>query len=38
GQFNVVWQPEAPVRAQPGSPYIAGNEKKADTPVKTASN
>ncbi|EME1947008.1 transporter substrate-binding protein, partial [Cronobacter sakazakii] len=38
GQFNVVWQTEAPVRAQPWSPYIAGNDKKADTPVKTASN
>jgi len=38
GQFNVVWQTEAPVRAQPWSPYIAGNDKKPDTPIKTASN
>ena len=34
GQFNVVWQTEAPVRAQPWSPYIAGNDKKPDYPVK----
>ena len=35
GQFNVVWQTEQPVRAQPWSPYIAGNDKKSDSPVKT---
>jgi len=34
GQFNVVWQTEQPVRAQPWSPYIAGNDKKSDSPVK----
>lgn len=34
GQFNVVWQSDAPVRAQPWSPYIAGNDKKPDHPVK----
>jgi urea transport system substrate-binding protein len=34
GQFNVVWQTDAPVRAQPWSPYIAGNDKKPDHPVK----
>ena len=34
GQFNVVWQTEAPVRAQPWSRYIAGNDKKPDYPVK----
>jgi len=35
GQFEVVWQTEAPVRAQPWSPYIAGNDKKPDHPVKS---
>jgi len=35
GQFNVVWQTEQPVRAQPWSPYIAGNDKKPDHPVKS---
>ena len=35
GQFEVVWQTEAPVRAQPWSPYIAGNDKKPDYPVKS---
>ncbi|HKS33718.1 MAG TPA: urea ABC transporter substrate-binding protein [Enterobacteriaceae bacterium] len=35
GQFNVVWQTEQPVRAQPWSPYIAGNDKKSASPVKT---
>jgi urea transport system substrate-binding protein len=28
GQFSVVWKTSAPVRAQPWSPYIAGNEAK----------
>ncbi|MDC8756382.1 urea ABC transporter substrate-binding protein [Janthinobacterium fluminis] len=28
GQFNVVWKSKAPIRAQPWSPYIAGNEAK----------
>jgi urea transport system substrate-binding protein len=28
GQFNVVWKTEGPIRAQPWSPYIAGNESK----------
>ena len=28
GQFNVVWKTKGPVRAQPWSPYIAGNESK----------
>ena len=28
GQFNVVWKTKGPVRAQPWSPYIAGNEAK----------
>jgi len=35
GQFSVVWQTDQPVRAQPWSPYIAGNDKKPDHPVKT---
>ncbi|MDT6961062.1 urea ABC transporter substrate-binding protein [Cupriavidus sp. SZY C1] len=30
GQFNVVWKTAKPVRAQPWSPFIAGNEGKAD--------
>jgi urea transport system substrate-binding protein len=33
GQFNVVWKTPGPVRAQPWSPFIAGNDKKPDTPV-----
>ncbi len=28
GQFNVVWKTKAPVRAQPWSPFIAGNDGK----------
>ena len=28
GQFNVVWKTKGPVRAQPWSPFIAGNEGK----------
>jgi urea transport system substrate-binding protein len=28
GQFNVVWKTKGPIRAQPWSPYIAGNEAK----------
>ncbi len=28
GQFQVVWKTKGPIRAQPWSPYIAGNEKK----------
>lgn len=31
GQFDIVWQTEGPIRAQPWSPYIAGNENKPDT-------
>jgi urea transport system substrate-binding protein len=34
GQFNVVWQTDKPVRAQPWSPWIAGNDKKPDHPIK----
>jgi urea transport system substrate-binding protein len=28
GQFNVVWKSKGPIRAQPWSPYISGNEGK----------
>lgn len=28
GQFSVVWKTKQPVRAQPWSPFIAGNESK----------
>ncbi len=28
GQFEVVWQTKGPIRAQPWSPYIPGNESK----------
>jgi urea transport system substrate-binding protein len=28
GQFNVVWKTKEPIRAQPWSPFIAGNETK----------
>ena len=34
GQFNVVWKTKGPVRAQPWSPFIAGNDKKKDEPDK----
>ncbi len=32
GQFNVVWKTPGPVRAQPWSPFIPGNDKKKDVP------
>ncbi|MBS0849393.1 urea ABC transporter substrate-binding protein [Citrobacter sp. JGM124] len=35
GQFEVVWKTEKPVRAEPWSPYIPGNDKKPDHPVKS---
>jgi urea transport system substrate-binding protein len=35
GQFNVVWQTDGPVRAQPWSPYIPGNDKKPDHAMKS---
>ena len=35
GQFSVVWETESPVRAQPWSPYIPGNDKKPDHAVKS---
>lgn len=33
GQFNVVWQTDKTLRAQPWSPYLPGNDKKPDHPV-----
>ncbi len=30
GQFKVVWKSKGPIRAQPWSPYIPGNESKQD--------
>ena len=32
GQFNVVWKTKGPVKAQPWSPFIAGNDKKKGEP------
>ena len=28
GQFNTVWKTKGPIRAQPWSPFIPGNESK----------
>src|SRR5512132_460596 len=36
GQFNVVWKTPGPIKAQPWSPYIAGNDKKKDEPALMA--
>jgi urea transport system substrate-binding protein len=36
GQFNVVWKTQGPIRAQPWSPFIAGNDKKKDEPEMVA--
>ncbi|HSF47575.1 MAG TPA: urea ABC transporter substrate-binding protein [Burkholderiales bacterium] len=36
GQFSVVWKTPGPIKAQPWSPFIAGNEKKKDEPEKMA--
>ncbi|SDG55983.1 amino acid/amide ABC transporter substrate-binding protein, HAAT family [Pseudomonas benzenivorans] len=35
GQFSVVWETSSPLRAQPWSPYIEGNDKKPDYAVKS---
>ncbi|MBI2732566.1 MAG: urea ABC transporter substrate-binding protein [Aquabacterium sp.] len=32
GQFKVVWKTPGPVKAQPWSPFIEGNDKKKDEP------
>ena len=29
GQFDVVWKTDKTIRAQPWSPFIAGNDKRA---------
>ena len=34
GQFNVVWKTPGPIKAQPWSPFIPGNDKKKDEPQK----
>ena len=34
GQFSVVWETEQPLRAQPWSPFIPGNDKRPDYAVK----
>ena len=33
GQFDVVWKTKGPIKAQPWSPYIPGNDKKKDEPA-----
>jgi urea transport system substrate-binding protein len=35
GQFNVVWKTPEPIRAQPWSPFIPGNDKKPDYAVRS---
>ena len=35
GQFSVVWETDGPIRAQPWSPYIEGNDQQPDHPVKS---
>jgi urea transport system substrate-binding protein len=35
GQFNVVWKTNGPIKAQPWSPFIPGNDKKKDEPELT---
>jgi urea transport system substrate-binding protein len=32
GQFNVVWKTPGPIKAQPWSPFIPGNDQKKDEP------
>jgi len=32
GQFNVVWKTKGPVKAEPWSPFIEGNDKKKGEP------
>ena len=38
GQFNIVWKTAGPVRANPWSPFIQGNDKKKDVPEKMAAS
>jgi urea transport system substrate-binding protein len=37
GQFDVVWQTKGPIKAQPWSPFIPGNDKKKDEPAGKSS-
>jgi urea transport system substrate-binding protein len=34
GQFKTVWKTKGPIKAEPWSPYIPGNDKKKDEPEK----
>ena len=36
GQFNIVWKTKGPIKAQPWSPFIPGNDKKKDEPALMA--
>ena len=36
GQFKTVWKTKTPIKAQPWSPFVAGNDKKKDEPELTA--
>jgi len=36
GQFSIVWKTQGPVKAQPWSPFIPGNDKKKDEPALMA--
>jgi urea transport system substrate-binding protein len=36
GQFSVVWKTKGPIKAQPWSPFIPGNDKKKDEPALMA--
>jgi urea transport system substrate-binding protein len=38
GQFTVVWKTKGPIKAQPWSPFIPGNEKKKDEPALMAAS
>jgi urea transport system substrate-binding protein len=35
GQFSVVWRTRTPIRAQPWSPFIEGNDRRPDTPQRS---
>jgi urea transport system substrate-binding protein len=37
GQFSVVWRTPAPIKAQPWSPFIEGDDKKPDYPAGKSS-
>ncbi len=38
GQFNLVWKTKGPIKAQPWSPLIEGNDKKKDEPDGSSSS